>query len=239
MNLSDMLNVELYNDNLKMFYQAWWETLLALGKDLDEHILEKLYERQGETVYTHESRGNFIAARHCSEKGAEKLSPIEDNGQWHPRPATAEHVDFSKRAIKRQSSSSMLFERTWWTMQRLSVLDVEKLVPERRKMFIRLWHNTERKGKGNRSCRFVERDNSAERQYARNTWKSQSGKEDRPPCFNRKRGNCSHDRECDYWHPPHGRYCKKNTCQMWKDCPFTHSQKQNRSTSPKGSGKGT
>ena len=45
MNLSDFLNVELYDDNLEMFNQAWEETLWALGNDLDEHILEKLYER--------------------------------------------------------------------------------------------------------------------------------------------------------------------------------------------------
>ena len=35
MNLSDLLNVELYNDNLKMFNEAWEETLLAVGDDLD------------------------------------------------------------------------------------------------------------------------------------------------------------------------------------------------------------
>ena len=37
MNVSDLLNVELYNDNLKM---------LALGNALDEGVLESLYERQ-------------------------------------------------------------------------------------------------------------------------------------------------------------------------------------------------
>ena len=46
MNLSDLLYVELYNDNLKMFNQAWEDTLLAFGNDLDEHFLENLYERQ-------------------------------------------------------------------------------------------------------------------------------------------------------------------------------------------------
>ena len=42
MNLSDLLNVELYNDSLRMFNQ---ETLQALGNVLDEHVLENLYER--------------------------------------------------------------------------------------------------------------------------------------------------------------------------------------------------
>ena len=35
MNSSDLLLVELYNDNVKIFNHAWEETLLALGSDLD------------------------------------------------------------------------------------------------------------------------------------------------------------------------------------------------------------
>ena len=38
MNLADLLNVELYNDNLKMFNQTW-----------DETLVENLYERQVRT----------------------------------------------------------------------------------------------------------------------------------------------------------------------------------------------
>ena len=45
MNLNDFLNFELYNSNLKMFTQASEETLLAFGDDLDEGVVEKLYER--------------------------------------------------------------------------------------------------------------------------------------------------------------------------------------------------
>ena len=44
-NWNALLDVELYNDNFKMFNQAWEETLSAPG-DLDEGVLEKLYERQ-------------------------------------------------------------------------------------------------------------------------------------------------------------------------------------------------
>ena len=46
MKLNDFLDAELCKDNLKMSNQAWEETLLALGNDLDEHVLENLYERQ-------------------------------------------------------------------------------------------------------------------------------------------------------------------------------------------------
>ena len=49
MNLSDLLLVELYNENVKIFNHAWEETLLAQVSDLDEHFLENLYERQANT----------------------------------------------------------------------------------------------------------------------------------------------------------------------------------------------
>ena len=62
---------KLYNDNLKMFNQAWEETLPAFGNFLDELVLENLCERQVEKVYSHEVRDDLISASHCSEKGAE------------------------------------------------------------------------------------------------------------------------------------------------------------------------
>ena len=45
MNLSDLLVVELFFDNLKMFNQAWEETLQVYCNGLDEHVLENLCER--------------------------------------------------------------------------------------------------------------------------------------------------------------------------------------------------
>ena len=49
MNLSDLLTVELYNGNLNMLNHAWEETVWAPGNDLDEHVVENLYERQMKT----------------------------------------------------------------------------------------------------------------------------------------------------------------------------------------------
>ena len=43
MNLSDLLCVELYNDNLKMFDEAWEETLQALGNHMEENVLENFF----------------------------------------------------------------------------------------------------------------------------------------------------------------------------------------------------
>ena len=41
-----------------MFSQAWEDTLYAFGNDLDESVLENLYERQ---VYTHEERFDIVS----------------------------------------------------------------------------------------------------------------------------------------------------------------------------------
>ena len=75
---SDLLNVEMYNDNLKMFNQVWEETLLILGNDSDEPCLGELHRETSEKANTHEERCDIVSARHCSEKGAEKLPKIKD-----------------------------------------------------------------------------------------------------------------------------------------------------------------
>ena len=43
-----------------------------------------------EKVYTNEERFHIISARHCCDKGAEKLPKIEDYGKLHPQTAKAE-----------------------------------------------------------------------------------------------------------------------------------------------------
>ena len=72
------------------------------------------------------------------------------------------------------------------------------------------------------------RDTSVERQQARKTGKSPSGKEDRPPrfCFQERR--ISNDRDCDYWHLPHCRSFKQGTCRLRKDCPSVHQKRKDR-----------
>ena len=45
-NLRDLRNVELHDDTFKMFNQVWDETLLVPDSDLDEFVLESVYERQ-------------------------------------------------------------------------------------------------------------------------------------------------------------------------------------------------
>ena len=87
-----------------MFNQAWGGTLLDLGNDLDEHVLENLCERQVRTStlwkYAMKLYQSDIVLK--KKKRPEKLSRIEDCVQCQRRAATPEHFDFSKRAIKRQ-----------------------------------------------------------------------------------------------------------------------------------------
>ena len=76
---------------------------------------------------------------------------IEDDRHWHLlfQPATVEDVDFSKRALKRPSRSSILFARSWRKRNRLSIWDIKKLVLEWREMFLQTWHGKERERQRN------------------------------------------------------------------------------------------
>ena len=79
----------------------------------------------------------------------------------------------------------------------------------------------------------LKRDSSTERQFSRKAGRSPSERGDRPLCCNYKRGNCSHDRECDYLHHPQCNYFRKDNCEMGQDCPYEHPQKKKPSTSTK------
>ena len=68
MNLNVLLNVEVRNHNLKIFNQAWEEVLLALDNELDEGVLESLYEGQLRKVFTLKERFIAKTVRHCPEK---------------------------------------------------------------------------------------------------------------------------------------------------------------------------
>ena len=79
MNLSDLLIVELYIDNPKIFNQAWEETVLALGDHPDEGVLENFCERQVRTS-TLMKNALTLYQQDISERGAEKRQEINDCG---------------------------------------------------------------------------------------------------------------------------------------------------------------
>ena len=56
---SDLFDVELYDENLKMTNQVWEETLQVFSNDLDDGGLEKLCERK--EVYIHEERFDIVS----------------------------------------------------------------------------------------------------------------------------------------------------------------------------------
>ena len=71
-------------------------------------------------------------------------------------------------------------------------------------------------GKRGKTRSPVLRDNSAERQKGRKTGRCPSGNGDRLPCFLKKKGKCTQDRECDYWHPLAFLIFNKGQCQIEK-----------------------
>ena len=118
-----------------------------------------------------------------------------------------------KERSRNEAASAFFFQRTIKKRKRLLVLDVEKLVLERWKMFFRARHSKKGKGKWDRSRNLMKRNNSADRQHAKKTG-SPSGWWDRPLSFDNKKGHCSRDRECDYWHLPHCKCFKQGNCQL-------------------------
>ena len=46
LEMNDLLDGELCKFYLKMFDQGWEDTSSHLGYDLDEHVVENMYERQ-------------------------------------------------------------------------------------------------------------------------------------------------------------------------------------------------
>ena len=97
MSLNEVLNVELFHDNLKMFKQAWEDTPSASGRDMHESILEKFIRTTAETVVAYAECVVVVTERHCLEEGAKKLPKVKGNGQRHPRESAAEYVDCLKK----------------------------------------------------------------------------------------------------------------------------------------------
>ena len=156
------------------------------------------------------------------------------------RGATAEHVDFPNQSDQETEQQHTLQKELKEKAWRVDLGCQKGSCSKGGMCSVELDTAKKGKGKGNRSRRLVQRGKSPERKYARKTGKRPSGKEDRPPCCNCKRGNCSHDRERGYWHLPHCKYFQKDKCQMRMGCSFIHSHKKNLSTGPqrKEEGKG-
>ena len=218
MNLNDLLEVELYNDNLKMFSQAWEETSSALGNDLDVTCSRELVWTTSEKVYTHDACQQDIVAKQEPKNYQILRTMVNDILEQQQQ-----NMFFSQKERSRDRASWEKAEIVDLACQKARARKAENVLSN-------MTRQRKTKAKEIDEEARLKVDNSAERQYARKTKKSPSGTEDRPTRFKYKRGNCNHDRECDYGHPLHCKYFENDWCQMWKDCPFIHSQKKNRST---------
>ena len=47
-------------------------------------------------------------------------------------------------------------------------------------------------------------------------------KKDKPPCRFYLKGECTRDKECDFWHAPPCKHYKANACQLGDKCLFLH-----------------
>ena len=188
MNLLDLLDVDLYNENLKMFNQAWEETLSAPCLWFGWTCSQKTCTRGiGEnSLHSWRMLWPVYQSGHCSEKGADRCyHKIKDYAESHSRAPTSEHVDFSKGALRRPSRSSVLIFweekgedcRSWTS--KCSCLKGGNM------FFLTMTRQQKGKGKkhSTKNTR-LNRDNSAEKtKQARKTGKSPSGKEDRSSMF--------------------------------------------------------
>ena len=124
---------ELYNDNLKMFNQAWEETLAALGNDLDEGVLEQW-----------ESPHSWRTLHRCTSLTLFWKRSREATG--NPGPWWMTSSSSNSRTCWLLKKSSVNFLRGAEERQTLSLLDVKRLGLERRKMFFWTWPGKEREG---------------------------------------------------------------------------------------------
>ena len=128
-----------------------------------------------------------MSARHCSEQGVEKLPEIEDFAKRHPRAATRENVDFSKKERSRDWAAAYSSKGA---EEKSDLGHQETCAQKGGKSPFK--QDTAKKGKdkGIRSRDTVQRDNSAERKCSCKAARGPSRKEDRVQCFNYKDGSC-------------------------------------------------
>ena len=184
MHSSDSLNVELYNDNLKMFNQACEERPSQKSQHSwsmtwnQQDILLKKEPRSYQRLRTmvndilEEQQQNMLIS-HQKKRSKDSSSSILSRRSWREK---AWRVDLGCQKARPRKAECVHSNMTRHRKEKAKEIDQEAWFKEAS-------HQNE---------------NMPERQGNR-----PSGKEDRPLCCNCNRGNCSHDRERDYWHPPH------------------------------------
>ena len=81
--MNDLLNIELRNDSLKMFDQAWDETLMAMDIETNMAFVEGLYYRRLEKSTLMRNSSAHIQFGSSSPNRAKEVHNIESNGGRH------------------------------------------------------------------------------------------------------------------------------------------------------------
>ena len=185
LNLSDLPNVELYSDNLKMFNQAREGTLSAFGNDLDEHVRDNLHEQQVKKSTLMKHAWIFYQQDILLKK--------EPRNYQRLRTLVTDILVQQQQNMlisQKQRSRQQQQQQAQHTFSKAKMVDLGRQNSRARKaenVLPNMTRQRKGKGKGHQSRSPAGRDKSAGGRYTRKTGKSPSGKEDRPSCFNHKR----------------------------------------------------
>ena len=169
MNLSDFLDVELNNNNQKMFNQAWEETLSVLGSDVVEHVLENFYERQVKKSTPMKHAMTFYQEDIVVQKEARTLPKMRTIVTDIFEQQQQNMLIFFKKSDQETAAAAYSSKgaeekgkdcRSWMTKRSCSKGGKSSFE-----------HDPAKKGKakGNRSTSTIKRDNSAELEDVRKT----------------------------------------------------------------------
>ena len=201
MNLSDLLDVELYNDSLKMFNQAWEERLLSFGDDLGEGVLENLCER-------HVRKSAFM--KHVMTLHQQDIVLKKEPRSYAKLRTVVNH-------ILEHQQQNMLISQKERSRDRAAAYSSQGA--EGKGQDCRSWMSKgscskggqcsfeidlakKEQSKGHRPRRAVQQDNYFSRTtLCQKNRKVHLEKKIVLRVSTTKKENCSHDRECDYWHP--------------------------------------
>ena len=217
--------VELYHDNTKMPNQVWEETLLALDSDLDEHVLESLYEEKWRSPHSWRMG--------CHQKDIiikKNLEVTQDRGPWlRTLVGSSSRTCLSLKKSAQETEHQPLFLQKGMNRKE-HIVELEHQ-QARARMAENVLSTMTRQRKGNAKKSTKKRGENVISQYIGQTDEVHQERKIDFHVSTAKEGNCSHDRESDYWHSPHCKYFKKDESGMGKDCPFVHPQTKERSTS--------
>ena len=99
MCMTDLLNVELHNHNLKQVDQAWEEMFLSSNKNMGGELLETIPRTQ--KVNAHEERFVVVSHGFSFQKGTEERQKSASHRQRYSRRSQTKSIDLPEGALSR------------------------------------------------------------------------------------------------------------------------------------------